>query len=107
VRFLGFIASPQDPPGIDREQWIDLIVAHPNLVRFKDREGINPFTRAPMIFRGHTDNAHVIVDGAEVGTMSWAQDGSHKIVVDGNAELVEPLALEVAARLGGIYRKGV
>ena len=107
MRFLGSIASPPDPPGIDREQWIDLIVAHPNVVRFKDREGINPFTRAPMIFRAHTDSARVIIDGAEVGTMSWAQDGSHQIMVDGDPTLVEPVAFEVASKLGGIYRRGV
>jgi len=60
-----------------------------------------------MIYRAGPDDARVTVDGAEVGTMTWAQDGSHQIAVEGDAELVEPLALEVAATLGGIYRRGV
>jgi hypothetical protein len=105
VRILGSITSPPDPPGIDREQWTGLVVAHPNLARFKDREGVNPFTRKPMIFRAGDDSAHVIVDGVEVGTMSWAQDGSHQVSVEGDAELVEPVAVEVAFKLGGTYRR--
>ena len=36
--------------------------------------------------------------------MVWAQDGSHRIGVEGDPELVEPLALEIASKLGGIYR---
>ena len=107
MHFLGSITSPPDPPGIDLRQWTDLIATHPSLVRFPDREGVNPFTRTPTIYRAHPGNAHVVVDGAEVGVMTWAQDGSHQITVEGDLELVEPLALEVAAKLGGVYRQGV
>jgi hypothetical protein len=103
VRILGSIRSLPDAPGIDRGRWIELIASHPNLLRFKDREGINPFTRAPMIYRAGPDSGHVIVDGAEVGTMTWAQDGSHQISVEGDVALVEPIALEVASKLGGVY----
>ena len=60
-----------------------------------------------MIFRAGRDSARVVVNGAEVGTMTWAQDESHRISVEGDAELVEPLAVEVATKLGGIYRRGV
>ena len=105
MRFHGSIASTPDPPGIDRRRWTELIAAHPNLARVRDREGINPFTRAPMIYRAAPDSADVIVDGAEVGTMTWAQDGSHQIWVEGVAELVEPLALEVASKLNGVYQR--
>jgi hypothetical protein len=38
--------------------------------------------------------------------MTWAQDGTSSIAVDGDAEVVEPVALAVASELGGIYRRG-
>ena len=104
MTWLGTITSPPDPPGIDQQKWFDLITAHPSLVRSPDREGLNPFTKAPMIYRADPNCARVIVEGAEVGAMVWAQDGSHRIGVEGDPELVEPLALEVASNLGGIYR---
>ena len=107
MRILGSIASPPDPPGIDLGQWTDIIAVHPSLVRFADREGVNPFTKGPMIYRAHPGSAHVMVDGVEVGAMTWAQDGAHQIWVEGDAELVEPLALDVASKLGGIYRRDV
>ena len=104
MTWLGTITSPPDPPGIDQQKWFDLITAHPSLVRSPDREGLNPFTRAPTIYRADPNCARVIVEGAEVGAMVWAQDGSHRIGVEGDPELVEPLALEIASKLGGIYR---
>jgi len=107
MEWLGSIASLPDPPGIDLRQWTELISTHPSLVPFADREGLNPFTKAPMIYRAHPGSARVVVGGAEVGAMSWAQDGSHQIIVDGDPALVEPIAFDVASKLGGIYRRGV
>lgn len=37
--------------------------------------------------------------------MTWAQDGAHQIAVEGDPALVEPVALDVASKLGGIYRQ--
>ena len=102
---MDFVGSITSAPGIDLERWVELIEAHPNLVRFPAQEGLNPFTKAPMIYRAHPGDARVIAGGAEVGAI-WAQDGSHRITVEGDLDLVEPLALDVASKLGGIYRRG-
>jgi len=99
MNWLG-IASLPGAPAIDLQKWTDLIAKHPSLVRFADREGVNPFTKAPMIFRAHPGNAHVVVDGATVGAMTWVEDGPDQIGVEGVAALVEPLAREVASLLG-------
>jgi len=105
MNWLGGIASPPGAPAIDLQKWTDLIAKHPSLVRFADREGVNPFTKGPMIFRAHPGNAHVVVDGATVGAMTWAEDGPDQIGVEGVAALVEPLAREVASLLGAVYRQ--
>ena len=105
ARFLGFITASPDPPGIDLARWIALVAEHPQLLAPPDRIGKNPFTRKAMVYRAHPSSAHVVIDGAVVGAMYWALDGSHQIVVDGDADLVRPIAFEIAARLGGVYRE--
>src|SRR3954470_24943411 len=77
--FLGEIVREPDPPGIDNRRWIDLIREHPNLVPPEPREGINPFTKKSMVLRPRPDVARVIVDGQEVGSMNWAEDGSNAL----------------------------
>lgn len=45
--FIGEIKRAPDPPGIDKQRWIDLIREHPNLVPPEPREAISPFTNRP------------------------------------------------------------
>jgi hypothetical protein len=99
---IGEIVRSPDPPGINRQRWIDLIREHPNLVPPEPREGINPFTKQPMVIRPRSDVARVVVDGMEVGSISWAEDESNLIYVFGGA--VVPLAQEIAKVLGGRFR---
>jgi len=105
MAFLGAITAAADPPGIDLGRWTELIGKHPHLVAFPAREGVNPFTRGAYTYRAHPGDAHVVIDGVEVGTMTWAMDGTNRIAVDGDARLVEAIAVEVASELGGIYRR--
>ena len=100
MAFLGSIGS------VDLDRWTQLIATHPNLAPVPAREGVNPFTRAPFTYRAHPGDAHVVVAGTQVGAMTWAQDGTSRIEVDGDTALVEPVALGVAFELGGIYRRG-
>ncbi len=100
MAFLGSINA------IDLDRWTQLIARHPHLAPFPAREGVNPFTRAPFAYRAYPGDAYVVVAGTQVGMMTWAQDGTSRIAVDGDAEVVEPVALSVAAELGGIYRRG-
>ena len=103
MNFLGSIGD------IDLNRWTQVIARHPHLAPVPAREGMNPFTRAPFTYRAHPGDAQVVVAGEQVGRMTWAQDddGSNRIAVEGDAGLVEPVPVEVAAQLGGTYRRGV
>jgi hypothetical protein len=68
--FIGEILVKPDSSGFTRQQWIDLIREHPNLVNPRPREGINPFTKELIIFPLRLDIARVVVDGKTVGSMS-------------------------------------
>ena len=105
--FIGEIVREPDPPGIDNQRWIDLIREHPNLVPPEPREGISPFTKRPMVIRPVPDVARVIIDGQEVGAMSWALDESNLINVFGRPQAVVPLAIEIAQMLGGRFRASI
>jgi hypothetical protein len=98
--FLGSVTA------VDLDRWTQLIARHPNLAPVPAREGLNPFTGAPFMYRADPGDANVVVAGTKVGTMTWAQDGTNRIAVNGDAGLVEPVALEVASELGGVYRRG-
>jgi hypothetical protein len=100
MAFLGSITVA------DPDRWTQLLATHPQLTPVPAREGVNPFTEAPFVYRAHPGDANVVVAGTHVGTMTWAQDGTHRIAVDGDASLVEPVAVAVASELGGIYRRG-
>jgi hypothetical protein len=102
---LGAIRSEPDPPGVDRQRWIDLIRQHPNLATPLPREGINPFTKQPMAIRPKPDDARVIVGGEQVGSMSWAQHGPNEIDVYGEPRAVVPLARNIAELLGGRFEE--
>ncbi len=101
---IGEIISEPDPPGINHRLWIDLIREHPNLIPREPREAISPFTKKRMVIKPLPDVARVIIDGEEVGAMSWSMDDSNLIYVFGEPGTVTPLAQEVARSLGGRFR---
>ena len=101
--FIGEIVREPDPPGLSRQSWIDLIREHPNLDPPRPCEGINPFTKKPMVIQPRTDVARVIIGAKEVGSMSWAEDDSNLINVFGDSSDVVPLAQEIARTLGGRF----
>jgi hypothetical protein len=105
--FLGEIVREPDPPGIDNRAWIGLIGEHPNLVPPEPRAGINPFTKGPMVIEPRPDVARVVVDGRALGVMEWSLDESNLINVFGESQVVIPLAQEIAATLGGRFRKPI
>jgi hypothetical protein len=57
-----------------------------------------------MVIKPLPDVARVIIDGQEVGSMSWALDESNLIIVFGQPQAVVPLALEIAQVLGGRFQ---
>ncbi len=101
---IGEIVREPDPPGIDNRRWIDLIGGHPNLVPPEPVEGTSPFTKMRMTIKPLPDVARVVVDGKEVGSMSWSFDDSKLIYVFGEPLAVVPLACEIAKALSGRFR---
>jgi hypothetical protein len=102
---IGEIVREPDPPGINNRRWIDLIREHPSLVPPKPREMINPFSKRPMTIKPLPDVARIVVDGVEVGVMSWSLDDSNLINVFGEPQAVIPLAFDIAKSLGGQFRE--
>jgi hypothetical protein len=57
-----------------------------------------------MIIRPLPDVARIVIDGEEIGSMSWSFDDSNLIYVFGEAKAVVLLAHEIAKSLGGRFR---
>jgi len=102
---LGTI-EPAAGAAAGRKEWVALISTHPALAQVQPRQGINPFTKQPTPYEASPDSARVLVEGAEVGQISWAQDRSKVLVVTSSANAqaqVANVAADVAARLGWKY----
>src|SRR4051812_7988129 len=102
IEFIGSIVAESDPPGLSRPRWLEAISEHPDLAPPKPREGINPFTKQPMMVRPRHD-ASIMVHGQEAGCMTWAKGGMNEVQVFGDPKIVGPIAQNVAARLGGRF----
>ncbi len=105
MEFIGQILSEPDPPGISKQRWVDLIREHPNLENVPPRQGINPFTREPMLYHARTDTARVVIGEREVGSMSWSQGESNSIDVSGERHVVVPLAHDIAGLLDARFEE--
>ena len=102
--FIGGIVSEPDPPGISKERFAKLIGDHPCLQPFpSEKEGINPFTKKPTVYRSMDPGAWVVVDGTKVGRMEWPQGDWNCILVSGDRQTVVPLAIEFAESLSGRF----
>jgi hypothetical protein len=102
MQFLGTI-EPGPGAAADPDEWIMLIGAHSSLALVSPQHGINPFTKQPHLFKPAADYANVVLDGAEVGAIHWAEDGSHRLVVWSVAAAktqVTEIARDVASKLG-------
>lgn len=94
-------------PGIDvatgKPDWIRLIDTHPQLSSVPARSGVNPFTRAPMLFTARPDTARVLLEQRQIGQIYWAMDDSRRLIVSadtGFEDMVANIAQDVASRLG-------
>jgi len=96
----GLLVSPN---GIDRAAWVALIHQHPALHPSQPRVGINPFTGERTEFKAPDTTANLQADGEWAGMISWAEDGSNKLVVDVPDPRVESTIHDVAASLGAQF----
>jgi hypothetical protein len=102
TELLGTI-EPDNGAVAGRKEWIALIEAHPCLSPGQPRQGINPFTKEPVIYKPRADYAQVTVDGAKVGAIHWAMDESRRLILwslpMARVQSID-IAQQVAARLG-------
>ncbi len=102
---MGLIGTIE--PGVDvatgKPDWIRLIDTHPQLSSAPTQTGVNPFTRAPTVFKPRPDSARVVLEEGPIGQIYWALDDSRRLVVAAEAgfeDRVANIAQNVAARLG-------
>jgi hypothetical protein len=108
MELVGVICAAVDPPGIDRDRWLALIALDSRLSPVPPREGINPFTRKPTIFRAPPETARVHLDGEEAGGIEWSQSETHELLVfstSSAAQAVAAVAGELAVKLDGEFRR--
>jgi hypothetical protein len=102
VGLLGTI-EPRADAVSGKSDWIRLIGTHPELSPMQAREGINPFSRRPMLFKASPDAARVLLEQDPIGSIYWAMDDSRRLVVSAEAGFearVLKVAHDVASRLG-------
>lgn len=86
-----------------KNEWIALIGEHSALALYEPKQGINPFTKAPISFKPRPDTACVVVDGAQIGSIHWAMDDSRRLVVWAETAAmarVTDVVIDVAVKLG-------
>jgi hypothetical protein len=91
---------------IDQGEWIALIKSLPSLAPIRPTKGINPFTGKPIEFKSPVTSASVCIEGTELGSLSWAMDGSPILIVYANDEAaatVASVAEQVAQKLGAHF----
>ena len=102
MELLGTI-EPNTEVATGKPEWIRLIEAHPELSPVPPKEGINPFTRDPYLYRARPDTARVVAEVGQLGLIEWAQDESRRLVVwsnPGSEAKVRSIAEDVASTLG-------
>jgi hypothetical protein len=102
LEFIGTI-EPDARVAAGKAEWLHVIHAHPQLSPASANEGINPFTSKPMQSSPRPEEALVMIDVTEIGSIHWAVDDSRRLVVwskTGAEKKVGGVAKDVAARLG-------
>jgi hypothetical protein len=105
LELVGTIKSAQGTLA-GQDVWVALIDSHPSLGRQPPRQGINPFTKAPITLKGAPDHALVKLNELQIGSIHWAMDGSPQLLVWALPEervKVISVALDVSAQLGGQF----
>ena len=95
--------EPESGSSAGKDEWSALIAAHSALAQSAPKQGTNPFSREPLVFRPSPYAASVVVDGTEIGAIHWAMDDSRQLLVWSEAEAkirVVAIASDVASRLG-------
>lgn len=82
-QLLGFVVRET---GISQADWIAFASSSTELRKQPPREGLNPFTRKPMLY--HSSNFFLVVGNKQVGLVTWEE--AECIGVAGIKEEVAP-----------------
>jgi hypothetical protein len=94
--------QPAGAVTFDKAAWCEFIGRRPELRRPGPREGINPFTKKPQVYRPRNDAAEILLNGNVIGSASWSQ--SEESLVNVSVESAGlTLVQEWAAELGGVF----
>ena len=86
----------------DKAAWCELIDKRPELRHPAPREGINPFTKKPHVYRPPDDAAEVLLNGNVIGNASWSQSEGPLVNVSVESAGLS-LVQEWARELGGTF----
>jgi hypothetical protein len=93
---------PAGTAPFDKAVWCEFIQKRPELRSPAPREGINPFTKKPVLFRSRKDEAEIMLNGVVIGGADWSQSEEPLINVSVEASGL-PLVQELASALGGTF----
>ncbi len=102
---LGHI-EPIEGQIFTRDWWEGEIVKDKELCLSIAREGINPFTREPMVYEPNPSTAIVYDQSTKIGSIEWAQDGSDVLIVwaeKGHESSMRSWTEGLATRLFGVF----
>jgi hypothetical protein len=110
MQSIAFVVLEPEPPGIDEDDWIDLIEDHDDLRPERPREGKNPFTGEPITFAGDPRNASLLdpSTGKVLGELRWSMDVPERLELFASpacAQAATAAATDVARELGAILRE--
>jgi hypothetical protein len=99
----GEIRPIADSRDFNREAWCRFVSSRSEFQRYPPQERPNPFTGAMMTIHTPPDAALVIIEGHEVGSVSWSMSDDDLVNVSIDSSAI-PLVMEWAKSLGGEFR---
>ena len=106
MEYIGQIEAKADDSALTCNRWLQFIAERSELVRAPARMVRNPATGQMIEARPPPDTVQLIREGANLGSFSWAPDGSAAVDVmccDGCRKLMAKAAREFAHVLGGRF----
>lgn len=106
MEYIGQIEAKADDEALTCNRWLEFIAERSELVHAPSRMVRNPATGQMIEARPPPDAVQLIRQGANLGSFSWAQDGSAAVDVmccDGYRKFMAEAAREFAHMLGGRF----
>ena len=106
MALVGVIRRNPNPPGVDLQQWRNILAADPRLKRPLTRDIVNPFTGLPAVHVPPDTDATIHEHESSIGAITVADSDPGELDVwaaDGHHNDVHVIARTIAAELGAVY----